>query len=270
MKIINTLLNYVKKNKKTFSLLLILDLIFIIVFAGLIVYYIPLIADSVSEFNELMAFVGPNEEDSLLRLASQSDVVLILEREMRILYLKLIGGILIAGNIIFGLFFSLYFKNLKSKYIFKFIGLNFLLQGLLWLIFKLVVNVKSFAINVGILSDKSIQSVLLFVLIVYLVYLLGIILMVELRNNSVSKAFKSSIKLLKKSWLVLSLRYLALIVCFWVLLVIIQMPVFPGLINVSRWQFLFSFFIGFSIFIFYLTLSKIFFIESIIQFESKR
>jgi hypothetical protein len=267
MKIIRKITDYARNNKLKFSILVLLDLLFIIILFMLTINYLPVINENINEFNEIISFIGTDNQESLGVLISHSDEIIQLQSEIVSLIRTYVLSVLLVANLIFGLFFSIYFKKLKSLFLLKFIGINIFLQTILWIIFSFIVNIKSFIMSAGILYQAGRESMFIFLLITYIIYFFGLVFFVEYRNKKIILALKNSIKILKTKGLILFGRYVAVIVLFWFILIISQMPV---LMNIGTFTFFIFFIIGIFVFITYLTFSKLFLVELVISKENKR
>ena len=246
-------LEYIKKNKKRFVACIALEILFLIIFIILIMKYVPQINENILVFNNMIQESG----GSLSKLGVHAAEIRLLESNIENLIMAFLIWVLFFMNIIYGVFFAIVLKNFKSWFIPKFFAVNVMLQGLLWLIFSAIVEIKGFAVGSVVSQEQTKASMYVFFLLAYLIYFLGMIFIVEMRKE---KVFKNSWRILKKKWWGLLWRYSVVAILFWVILLISQAPV---IMNVGPLPFvLFSLF-GTIVLIVYMAGSKIYLIEKI-------
>jgi len=246
-------LGYIKKNKKRFAACVALEILFLIIFIILIMKYVPQINENVLVFNNLIQESG----GSLSKLSVHAAEIRLLESNIENLIMAFFIWVLFFMNIIYGLFFAIVLKNFKSWFIPKFFAVNVVIQGLLWLIFSAIVEVKGFAVGTVVSQEQTKASMYVFFILAYLVYFLGMIFIVEMRKKGV---FKNTWNVLKKKWWRLLWRYVVVAILFWIIFFISQAPV---IMDVGPLPFVLLSLIGTIALIGYMAGSKIYLIEKI-------
>jgi len=173
---------------------------------------------------------------------------------------KMVLWILLVANLIYAIFFSTVLR-IKSRYVLSFIGVNVILQFILWMIFSVVVEIKGAVMGQGILSQSSRASMFIFMIIAHIIYFFGLIFIVEMRKK---KAFAKSWEMIKKKGLGLFGKYVGAIVLFWIVLILTQMPLF---MNLNAIILIMLVAIGFLILMTYMSLAKVYMIQEIVKAE---
>ncbi len=263
MKEIKKTLEYVKKNKLRSIGCLALDVLFVIIFLALMLQYMPSIQKNVIVFNQLMDESGTTEIGSLTKLSAHAEEINLLGKQIREDVGKLTISILLLVNIVYTLFFSIILKKLKSWYPVMFFGISVIIQGVLWLIFRMIIDVKGFVAENVVLPEKSMSSVVLFILICYVIYFIGLVAFVEMRKK---KAIKNSLDILKRKGLKLFFIHIIVGIIFWFTLAFLQLPL---ALEIGAVGMLIMLILTIGIFFCYFTLSKIFLIECVVVAEGK-
>ena len=247
---------FIKKNKIRIVFCLALDLIFIILFLSSLINYSNATRDDAIKLNSILNEQKYNKESTLKSIIQNSDKINLLRINLEKEANKFILIILIGFNLIYGLFFSILFKKLKSLFILKFIGVNLIIQFFLRFVFNLIVNIKASMTQNLILSDKSIISAILFVIFCFLVYFKTSTFIIILRKNSILKSIKKTWKLFNTKFFYLLLNYIMFKIILFILIILIISSLFLT-------EGIFSIIISISLFLFIflpsLTLSKIYF-----------
>ncbi|MCB9359528.1 hypothetical protein H6503_06370 [Candidatus Woesearchaeota archaeon] len=235
---------HARKNKGKTILAIVLDAIFLVIFLNLMLQYMPSISDNIIKYNDILDEIGP--EKSLERLGDRAQDIIILEKELDMLFIELIGGIVLAFNVLLMLTMALLANDWSIRFIGKVLGINIAGQAILLLVFATMIDVKSALL--GVFQQSSV-SLFVFIAFIYIVYYFVWLFIIS----------EKPIKFLRKSWFGYIWRYLIVNLLLVAFLMFTQVPLLIegslGLILMLA--------IVIIVFIPYITLSKAYLIEYI-------
>lgn len=252
--------NYIKNNKIRILLAYTLDLLFFISVILVLVNFLPSWLEHAEHSNNLIKELGSDDMSGIALVSARENEIQQTKQNMENIMGSILLSILTIGNIIYAIWAGIILKKLKLWFTCLFIGLNYLVQFILWVLFGLIINIKNFWS--GLSSDSSRLSVFIFIILCYVAYMKIFVFFVEMSTNKNKKdGFKKYIAFLLSSnfWKIL-LRYAIICILFIPILVLSQIPLVATWIDI---RLLITITLTMLILIPYSTLSKIYLIESI-------
>jgi hypothetical protein len=256
-------LKYAKKHWLQFIILIALEFVFIFGAVFLFNGYFNETKAHHYEVNEIYNQAAQQESpiNSLVEQGNEtSDDIKEIEKHWNIFIL----GLFVLYNIIFLLFFGIVFNNWSIGFILKFLVMNIVAQALIVWIFGFIVDIKGEFSQGLIVSEKSILSAVLFGLIVYLVYIIVFVGVIEARKNKgLKNCFNSCMKVLMNSFWKILLRFVVLSIIGFLILVIAFLLMFFMSGIVGLFLGIISLFIVTIVFPFYCAFFKVYMVEYI-------
>ena len=260
MKHVKGVIDYIRKNKLRFLVCSVLELLFIIGFVILVLNYDNSTRDANLKLKEILNDAAA-EESPIMSMVNRESEIPELKEQIEAEAQKFVLGIVIMSSIVYGLFFTLVLTRFRSWFILRFIVLNSVVAVILALIFDLIFELKESANQFQIISDKSIISGLIFILIMHLVYFLMIVVVVEMRKGSIKEIFFRVVNQIHKRFWILIANYFAINI-IWLLIFMIMFYLMVGMIT-SILAFFLSILIGLLVLVPYSAASKIYLIKCI-------
>ena len=265
MKALKKTLKFVKKKKALFFMLMLLELVLIIGFFFLVKNY----EESTREYNlmikEILGEAGYDQKTAISSLTERADDIPDIKDKIENEIMRFFIYFVLLISVIYAVFMALLLGKLKSWYPVKVAGILAVGAVIIAFIFNLMFELKESINSNQIISEKSIVSGILFILVAYFIVFLMSVLIVASRKGNIVKVFKRYMEIMKVGFWKLLGMYVVLNVILLIILfaVFVLMVVFVY----SLVSFFLSLLIGIFVLVPYMTLSKVFFVKMIKKYE---